>query len=69
MFFFLEVDVLFFCLVTSVGQRKNFLSHQEEWNSDLRISRSDAIPLSHRDSTVSDVYYEVHVRKKNNRVN
>ena len=29
--------------------------------SDLRISRSDALPLSHRDSTVSEVYYEVHL--------
>ena len=28
--------------------------------SDLRIPRSDALPLSHRDSTVSEVYYEVH---------
>ena len=29
--------------------------------SDLRIPRSDALPLSHRDSTVSEVYYEVHL--------
>ena len=29
--------------------------------SDLRIPRSDALPLSHRDSTVSEVYYEVHM--------
>ena len=28
--------------------------------SDLRSPRSDALPLSHRDSTVSEVYYEVH---------
>ena len=28
--------------------------------SDLRIPRSDALPVSHRDSTVSEVYYEVH---------
>ena len=27
--------------------------------SDPRIPRSDALPLSHRDSTVSEVYYEV----------
>ena len=25
----------------------------------LRIPRSDALPLSHRDSTVSEVYYEI----------
>ena len=29
--------------------------------SDLRIPRSDALPLSHRDTTVSEVYYEVHM--------
>ena len=29
--------------------------------SDLRIPRSDAPPLSHRDSTVNEVYYEVHM--------
>ena len=28
--------------------------------SDLRIPRSDALPLSHRDSTVTEVYCEVH---------
>ena len=31
--------------------------------SDRRIQRSDALPLSHRDSTVSEVYYEVHMRR------
>ena len=31
--------------------------------SDLRILRSDAQPLSHRDSTVSEVYYEVHMTR------
>ena len=30
-------------------------------SSDLRISRSDALPQSHRDSTVSEVYDEVHM--------
>ena len=28
---------------------------------DLRIPRSDALPLSHRDTTVSGVYYKVHM--------
>ena len=28
-------------------------------SSDLRIPRSDTLPLSHRDSTVSEIYYEV----------
>ena len=31
--------------------------------SDLRIPRSDALPLSHKDSTVSEVYYEVHMTR------
>ena len=31
--------------------------------SNLRIPRSDAIPLSHRDSTVSEVSYEVHMTR------
>ena len=31
--------------------------------SDLRIPRSDALPLSYRDSTVSEVYYEVHMTR------
>ena len=30
---------------------------------DLRIPRSDALPLSHRDSTVNVVYYEVHMTR------
>ena len=29
--------------------------------SDLRFPRSDALSLSHRDSTVSEVYYKVHM--------
>ena len=33
------------------------------WTSDWRIPRSDALPLSHRDSTVSEVYYEVHITR------
>ena len=31
--------------------------------SDLRISRSDALPLSQRDSTVREVYFEVHMTR------
>ena len=31
--------------------------------SDLQIPRSDALPLSHRDSTMSEVYYEVHITR------
>ena len=32
-------------------------------SSDPRIPRSDTLPLSHRDSTVSEVYYEVHMTR------
>ena len=31
--------------------------------SDLRIPRSDALPLNHRDSTLSEIYYEVHMKR------
>ena len=31
--------------------------------SDLRIPRSDVLPLSHGDSTLSEVYYEVHMTR------
>ena len=31
--------------------------------SDHRIPRSDTLPLSHRDSTVSEIYYEVHMTR------
>ena len=31
--------------------------------SDLRIPRSDTLPLSHTDSTVSEVYYEVQMTR------
>ena len=49
---------MFFRLVTSVEQRKILSSHEE---SNLRPSdlRSYALPLSHKDSSVSGVYYEV----------
>ena len=51
-----------FCLVTSVGQRKILSPHEE---SNLRSSdlRSDALPLSHEDSSVSEVYYEVLMKR------
>ena len=52
---------MFFRLVTSVGQKKKFWVPLRNRASDLRIPRSDALPLSHRDSTVSEVYYVVHM--------
>ena len=53
-----ELREMFFRIVTSVGQRKILSSHDESnlGPSDLR---SDALPLSHKDSSVSGVYYEV----------
>ena len=53
---------MFFRLVTSVGYRK-ILSPREE--SNLRTSDlcSDALPLSHKDSLVSKVYYEVFITR------
>ena len=50
-----------FRLVTSVGQRKKFVVPMSNRTSDLRIPRSDVLPLSHRDSTVSEVYFEFHM--------
>ena len=31
--------------------------------SDLRIPRSDALPLSYKDSSLSEVHYEVHMTR------
>ena len=52
-------ELRFFCLVTSVGQRKSSEFPMSNRTSDLRIPCSDALPLSFWDSTVSRVYYEV----------
>ena len=45
----------------SAGKRENSDFPLRNRASDLRIPRSDA--LSHRDSTVSEVYYEVHMTR------
>ena len=45
------------------GTKKKFRVPIRNRTSDLRIPRSDALPLSHRDSTVSEVYYEVHMTR------
>ena len=49
---------MFFRLVTSVGQRK-ILSPHEESNLKPSDLHSNALPLSHKDSLVIRVYYEV----------
>ena len=45
-----------------MGQEKILSPHKESnfRPSDLRF---DALPLSHRDSSVSEVYYEVHMTR------
>ena len=45
------------------GTKKKFLIPIRNRTSDLRITRSDALPLSHRDSMLSEVYYEVHMTR------
>ena len=44
-------------------EKKKLLVPMSNRTSDFRIPRSDALPLSHRDSTVSEVYYEVHMTR------
>ena len=43
--------------------KKNFWVPMRNRTSDLLIPRSDAAPLSHKDSTVSVVYYEAHMTR------
>ena len=56
---------MFFVLSRAWDKEKKMSPHEESKNrtSDLRIPRSDALPLSHRDSAVSEVYYEVHMTR------
>ena len=49
---------MFFRLVTSVGYRKILSPHEESNLRPLDLC-SDALPLSPKDSLVSEVYYEV----------
>ena len=51
-----------FCLVTSAGQRQ-ILSPREESSLRPSVLRSDAVPLSHKDSSVSGDYYEVLLKR------
>ena len=44
-------------------EKKKLLVPMSNRTSDFRIPRSDALPLSHRESTVSEVYYEVHMTR------
>ena len=60
--FELGEELKFFVLSRAWDKEKILSPHEE---SNLRPSdlRSDALPLSHRDSSVSEVYYEVHMTR------
>ena len=45
------------------GTKKKFWAAPRNQTSDSRIPRFNALPLSHRESTVSEVYYEVHTTR------
>ena len=53
-----EIEKDVFRLVTNLGQRKD-----SESLRGIEIPRSDALPLSLRDSSVSEVYYEFHMTR------
>ena len=53
-----EIEKDVFRLITSVGQRKD-----SESPRGIEIPRSDALSLSLRDSSVSEVYYEFHMTR------
>ena len=55
----IKKDVFF--VLSQAWDKERILSPREESNFRPSIPRSDALPLSHRDSTVSEVYYEVHM--------
>ena len=52
-----EIEKDVFRLVTSVGQRRDSRFRG------IEIPRSDALSLSLRDSSVSEVYYEFHMTR------
>ena len=55
-----EIEKDVFHLFTSVGQKKFWVPMRNQ-TSGLWILHSDAVLLSHRYATVSEVYYEVHM--------
>ena len=56
-----EIEKDGFCPVMSVGQRKNSESPWGIAPQTFGFLASDALPLSHRDSMVNEVYYKVHM--------
>ena len=59
----IEIEKDVFSACHERGAKKKSRVPMRNRTSDLRIPRSDALPLSHRDSTVSEVYYEVHMTR------
>ena len=54
-----EKDVFLSC--HECGKKKKTWVPMRNWTSDLQILCSDALPLSQRDSMLSEVYYKVHM--------
>ena len=52
-----------FFVMSRAWYEENILIPHEERNLRPSDLRSDALPLSHRDSTVSEIYYEVHMTR------
>ena len=50
-----------FFVLSWVWDKEKFWAPTRNQTSDLRILHSDTLPLSHRDSMVSEVYYKVHM--------
>ena len=52
-----------FFLLSRAWEKENFWVLKRKRTSDLRIPRSDTLPMSQRDSTVSEVYHKVHMTR------
>ena len=51
------------CVFVSLWDKENILGPHQESNLRPSDLRSDVLALSHRDSSVSEVYYEVHMTR------
>ena len=60
---FLFSEVYCFSSCHERETKRKFWVPMRNRTSDLQIPRSDALPLSHRDSTMSEVYCEVHITR------
>ena len=57
------IFIKMFFVMSRAWDEENILIPHEEWNLRPSDLRSDALPLSHRDSTVSEIYYEVYMTR------